>query len=495
MKLKTSQQEEAGTEAAAKQVEAREDVQGAGEGQAGEAEGADQAMAAAQEQQIAFRDLPDNYRIIERIGEGAFSTVYKAFDAKLSIEVAIKVIDKKSMNKEQISSIFKEISIMRRIQHDNIVKMYNYIDTAETTFIVLEFVNGGEIFNQIIKYTYFSEDLSRHVIVQVVEALKYLHEEVGVVHRDLKPENLLFEIIPFKPGENIKRKSDDNKKVSEGAFIEGVGGGGIGKVKIADFGLSKVLWDSNTKTPCGTASYTAPEIIRDEKYNKSVDMWAIGCVLYTLLCGFPPFYDTDNKILTKKVSRGEYTFLSPWWDEISKESKDLVSHLLTVDPVKRYTCDEFLNHPWVLQNKKPTTPAIDSPILKPGPHASGQLKLKFQDVPRVEVLKRGIESGIEIQRNTPMKILSDYFDEDDDEEDEDEDEDDESDSEDEDGSSCGSVEEPRLIYQKSGNFPRTPYTKPEDIHPPAPIEFHNDSSKFDLKMDGKLHNRRKLAHK
>lgn len=105
-------------------------------------------------------------------------------------------------------------------------------------------------------------------------------------------------------------------------------------------------------TPCGTVGYTAPEIVRDQKYSKAVDMWALGCVLYTMLCGFPPFYDESIKALTDKVARGQYTFLSPLWDPISDAAKDLITHLLCVDPDKRYTVDEFLNHPWVTQKKQ-----------------------------------------------------------------------------------------------------------------------------------------------
>jgi hypothetical protein len=116
-------------------------------------------------------------------------------------------------------------------------------------------------------------------------------------------------------------------------------------------------------TPCGTVGYTAPEIVKDERYSKSVDMWAMGCVLYTLLCGFPPFYDESIQVLTEKVARGQYTFLSPWWDDISKPAQDLVSHLLTVDPEKRYTIQEFLRHPWIKQTNEETYAAADAPPL------------------------------------------------------------------------------------------------------------------------------------
>ena len=182
--------------------------------------------------------------------------------------------------------------------------------------------------------------------------------------RDIKPENILFYPTPFIPTRNPKPKGpDEEEKADEGEFIKGVGSGGIGQIKIADFGLSKIVWDSQTMTPCGTVGYTAPEIVKDERYSKGVDMWALGCVLYTLLCGFPPFYDESIQILTEKVARGQYTFLSPWWDDISKGAQDLVSHLLTVDPDKRYTIREFLDHPWIKQTNEQTHAAADAPPL------------------------------------------------------------------------------------------------------------------------------------
>jgi serine/threonine protein kinase len=184
------------------------------------------------------------------------------------------------------------------------------------------------------------------------------------VSSDIKPENLLFYPIPFVPSKNPKpAQPGDEEKVDEGEFIPGKGSGGIGLIKIADFGLSKVIWDSQTMTPCGTVGYTAPEIVKDERYSKGVDMWALGCVLYTLLCGFPPFYDESIQALTEKVARGQYTFLSPWWDDISKSAKDLISHLLTVDPEQRYTIKEFLAHPWIRDSDEETNAATDAPPL------------------------------------------------------------------------------------------------------------------------------------
>ncbi|KAF2875962.1 kinase-like domain-containing protein [Massariosphaeria phaeospora] len=324
----------------------------------------------------------ERWTLLEKMGDGAFSNVYRAKDNNGQYdEVAIKVVRKFEMNSSQgdnhmhpdfkkapktveRANILKEVQIMRQLDHPNIVRLVDFSESRQYYYIVLELCPGGELFHQIVRLTYFSEDLSRHVIIQVAKALEYLHEDAGVVHRDIKPENLLFYPTPFVPTRNPKpRGPDDEDKADEGEFIRGVGAGGIGVIKIADFGLSKVIWDSQTMTPCGTVGYTAPEIVKDERYSKSVDMWAMGCVLYTLLCGFPPFYDESIQTLTEKVARGQYTFLSPWWDDISKPAQDLVSHLLTVDPEKRYDIKQFLNHPWIREADEMTYAAHDAPPL------------------------------------------------------------------------------------------------------------------------------------
>ncbi|KAL1878091.1 hypothetical protein VTK73DRAFT_8052 [Phialemonium thermophilum] len=308
----------------------------------------------------------ERWELLEKMGDGAFSNVYRARDLEGGAgEVAIKVVRKFEMNNQQRANILKEVQIMRQLDHPNIIKLIDFSESRQYYYIVLELAPGGELFHQIVRLTYFSEELSRHVITQVASALEYLHEQKGVVHRDIKPENILFDPIPFVPSKHPKPKQPgDEDKVDEGEFIPNVGSGGIGRIKIADFGLSKVVWDNQTMTPCGTVGYTAPEIVKDERYSKSVDMWALGCVLYTLLCGFPPFYDESIEVLTEKVAKGQYTFLSPWWDDISSSAKDLISHLLTVDPEKRFTIKEFLNHPWI-RKAEPTPPRDDRKAVGP----------------------------------------------------------------------------------------------------------------------------------
>jgi serine/threonine protein kinase len=292
------------------------------------------------------------------LGEGAFSVVYSAIDRQTREKVAIKVIKKYQMDEKQRISVLKEVNLMKQLNHPNIVKLIDFIENENYFYIIQEIVSGGELFNQIVKYTYFSEDLSRHVIIQVAEALLYMHESVGIVHRDLKPENIFFKPIrTIKEDPKLRfmklRKSDNPKtKLDEGKFTMNCGGGGIGLIKIGDFGLSKQIslnQNNSLKTPCGTIGYTAPEIVRDMRYSKEVDMWALGCVLYILLCGFPPFFNDSIEELTRTVARGEFKFLSPWWDEISQGAKNCVSQLLTVNPNQRYTVEQFLKDPWILE--------------------------------------------------------------------------------------------------------------------------------------------------
>ncbi|KAI8884457.1 Pkinase-domain-containing protein [Backusella circina FSU 941] len=306
----------------------------------------------------------ERFELIKKLGDGAFSNVYLACDSETGKKLAIKVAQKSVSDKKtqrhlhssikrkpratERANILKEVQIMSNIKHPNIVQLTHFHESEENYFLILELCEGGELFHQIVKMTYFSENLARHVITQVALAVRHLHLEKGVVHRDIKPENILFDAIPIIPSKKrIRRPTDNENKEDEGEFVKGIGGGGIGTVKLADFGLSKVIWDSSTFTPCGTVGYTAPEIVCDQHYSKSVDMWAIGCVLYTILCGFPPFYDESITALYEKVSRGQFSFLSPWWDPISDSVKDLISHLLCVDAKKRYTIEQLLNHPWI----------------------------------------------------------------------------------------------------------------------------------------------------
>lgn len=330
-----------------------------------------------------YPDLPANYRLLNVLGEGAFLVVYRGVDRTTNQTVAIKVINKTDLNQKQLNNIKNEIAIMKKVKHPNILRLIEAHNTPQNCFLVLDYCDGGEIFNKIIEYTYFSEALSRHVFKQLLLAIQALHLK-NVVHRDIKPENLLFELIPMvcRPKSEFKRhmrKSDDETKVDEGVFTEGVGGGTVGVIKLADFGLAKQLkpesMHRNLKTPCGTAGYTAPEVItchdgakfnsadrvsRKNYYSKSVDIWLLGCFLYTIMSGLPPFYDDNPEQLTLKILKGDYVFLTPWWDEVLVEAKDLISKMLVIKPEERITTEQIWQHPW-LTGRKLLDPQPEAP--------------------------------------------------------------------------------------------------------------------------------------
>lgn len=351
------------------------------------------------------QDELQGYTLIEKIGEGAFAKVFRAIPNKYGhkscllknySEVAIKVARKEMFfnnnNNDDISrsynrtkcycpehhryhhhrhkhlekyadasksrqlrtttweDIQREVLIHKTVSSEcpHIVSFIDFQESYSYYYIVMEKVNGGDVFNQLLKYTYFSEDLTRHIVYQLAIAVKHLHQ-VGVAHRDIKLENILFESIDYIPSKKPYYRKSDNKttKIDEGEFIKGKGGAGIGCIKLTDFGLSKKINMNSTATPCGTLGYTAPEVLTKDHYSTKVDIWGIGCVLYTLLCGFPPFYEEDSDKLKRNICEGKYTFLEPWWDEISSAAKVLVSKLLETDPNKRYDIDDLLNDPWL----------------------------------------------------------------------------------------------------------------------------------------------------
>ncbi|KAJ2298790.1 MAPK-activated protein kinase Srk1, partial [Coemansia sp. RSA 2706] len=186
----------------------------------------------------------EGYAVISRIGEGAFSKVYRARQQASGNDVAIKAICKSGLSSVQIANIHKEIAIMESLRSPRIIKLIAVRETRDYFYLVMEHASGGELFDRVLQLTYLSERLARHVIIQVAEAVQYLHAN-GVVQRDLKLENVVFEPIPVVSSgvKEKRRQGDTSEKMEEGLFVPGVGGGGIGRVKLIDFGLSKVVWN------------------------------------------------------------------------------------------------------------------------------------------------------------------------------------------------------------------------------------------------------------
>lgn len=201
------------------------------------------------------------------------------------------------------------------------IKLYEYFEDAENVYLVNELCTGGELFDRIIKNEYFNEEMAAKIFKQILMALNYCHQ-VNIVHRDLKPENFLFE------------SPDDDSDL-----------------KIIDFGLSKILDGGRLqrmKTRAGTPYYISPEVLTGN-YDMSCDMWSAGCMLYILLCGYPPFYGDNNQEILQMVSRGVFDYDGEEWDDISNEAKDLINKLI-VRPERRMTAAEALQHPWLRHN-------------------------------------------------------------------------------------------------------------------------------------------------
>mmetsp|Transcript_11236 Transcript_11236/g.38336 ORF Transcript_11236/g.38336 Transcript_11236/m.38336 type:complete len:261 (+) Transcript_11236:263-1045(+) len=224
---------------------------------------------------------------------------------------------------------------MKKVNHPNCIKLIEVFDEKTRLYIVLELVTGGELFDRIITKGSYSEREAAILIESVVRAIAYLHQ-VGVVHRDLKPENLLYASgDPESPDYEV--------------------------IKVADFGLAKVVMpteDHTMSTTCGTPGYVAPEVLEQRGYGPEVDLWSIGVILYILLCGFPPFYDENNSVLFSQIKKGDYSFPSPYWDDISSEAKDLVKKLLQVNPAKRLKSEEIVEHPWISSRHSNSSSAL-----------------------------------------------------------------------------------------------------------------------------------------
>lgn len=254
------------------------------------------------------------YELGKLLGCGAFAKVYHARDVLNGRSVAVKVINKnKIMSSNLVSNIKREISIMRRLNHPHIVKLYEVLATKSKIYCVMEFVKGGELFAKIAKGR-FSEDLSRKYFQQLISAVGYCHSR-GVFHRDLKPENLLL---------------DEN-----------------GNLKVSDFGLSavkdQIRTDGLLHTLCGTPAYVAPEILSKKGYDGAkVDLWSCGVILFVLTAGYLPFNDPNLMSMYKKIYKGE--FRCPKW--MSSDLRRLLSRLLDTNPETRITVDQIIHDPW-----------------------------------------------------------------------------------------------------------------------------------------------------
>jgi len=262
------------------------------------------------------------YELGRTLGEGTFGKVKHAVNMETNEQVAIKVLDKEKIQKQNMGAqIKKEISIMKMVRHKYIVGMKEVLASKTKIFIVLELVTGGELFDKIVSVGKLTEDAALFYFRQLVEGVEYCHK-MGVCHRDLKPENLLL---------------DEH-----------------GNLKISDFGLSSLyVGDADSEgasrtellhTTCGTPNYVAPEVLADKGYDgKKADVWSIGVILYVLLAGFLPFDEPTIVALFAKIQNADFSYPSFFTDR----ARDLLDRVLVADPTLRISLTEVRNHPMV----------------------------------------------------------------------------------------------------------------------------------------------------
>jgi len=263
--------------------------------------------------------IEDYYEIGKELGKGSFSVVYEAKELSTGQLYAVKRIKRKFIKKKLLQ---REIDIMKNLRHPNILFCKEVFETEQFISIVLELVRGGELYDKIVDEGEFSDEEARPIVLQVVSAIEYLHKN-GIAHRDLKPENLLCVV-----------KGDGKRPRQE-------------KIKVADFGLSKMFIEEDLTSQCGSPTYVAPEVLLCQTYTNAVDMWALGVITFVMLTGCFPFFEEGNNYsaLYQKIIAVDYTF--PEEPAISEDAKNFIRSLLVFDPAKRMTSEESKAHPWL----------------------------------------------------------------------------------------------------------------------------------------------------
>ncbi|BFZ12241.1 hypothetical protein BsWGS_15277 [Bradybaena similaris] len=252
------------------------------------------------------------YRLIKTIGKGNFAKVKLAKHVPTGREVAIKIIDKTQLNPSSLQKLFREVRIMKLLDHPNIVKLFEVIETEKTLYLVMEYASGGEVFDYLVAHGRMKEKEARAKFRQIVSSVQYCHQK-HIVHRDLKAENLLLD-------------ADMN-------------------IKIADYGFSNEFVPGNKlDTFCGSPPYAAPELFQGKKYDgPEVDVWSLGVILYTLVSGSLPFDGQNLKELRERVLRGKYRI--PFY--MSTDCENLLKKFLVLNPVKRASLETIMKDRWM----------------------------------------------------------------------------------------------------------------------------------------------------
>ncbi|KOS18730.1 Calcium/calmodulin-dependent protein kinase [Escovopsis weberi] len=262
------------------------------------------------------------YKFGRTLGAGTYGVVREAESPEG--KVAIKIILKKSVkNNEQM--VYDELHLLQRLKHPHIVKFVDWFESRDKFYIVTQLATGGELFDRICDQGRFTEKDASQTIKQVLEAVNYLHDN-NVVHRDLKPENLIY----------VTSDSDSD-------------------LVLADFGIAKTLDSSqdSLNTMAGSFGYAAPEVMAKQGHGKPVDMWSLGVITYTLLCGYSPFRSENLTDLLDECTKGSVIFHERYWRDVSEDAKDFINCLIVPDPEQRWTSEKAMGHIWLTGHAVP----------------------------------------------------------------------------------------------------------------------------------------------
>ncbi|KAF8469554.1 kinase-like domain-containing protein [Kalaharituber pfeilii] len=260
-------------------------------------------------------DKKSLYKMGRTLGAGTYGIVREADGP--SGKVAVKIILKKNVKGNE-KMVYDELELLQRLNHPHIVQFRDWFESRDKYYIVTQLATGGELFDRICEYGKFTEKDASRVIREVLGAVDYLHKN-NIVHRDLKPENLLY--LTNDPDSSLV---------------------------LADFGIAKMLENNEMLTTmAGSFGYAAPEVMLKRGHGKAVDMWSLGVITYTLLCGYSPFRSESLPELIEECQSGRIIFHERYWKEVSKDAKLFIGLLLQPDPDNRPTSSEALGHSWL----------------------------------------------------------------------------------------------------------------------------------------------------
>lgn len=267
---------------------------------------------------ILKSDVKQDYIVRGVLGQGNYGLVKEGVHCETLRKVALKFVDSESLSERDEKLFLMEAGILTGLAHGNIVEMYGLYKGDHAYCLVLEHMGGGELFDDILRRNFYTEACARRVVLQVLDALAFLHRR-GIIHRDVKPENLL---LPRA---------------------------GSGDVKLADFGFATVLVPPTYQAvdPVGTPGYAAPEVLRLLPYDGRVDVFSVGVIAFVLLAGHLPFEGASVREVVMKTLWGKASFDEVQWAARSKDAKDFVKSLISVSPSARPGADEALSHPWM----------------------------------------------------------------------------------------------------------------------------------------------------